>query len=74
MPRANGRTKETEDNQRVIEPPVDFFEEEEVAGGVPRAGQQALGGNDIDQTRHGASVDEDMLTKGERRRGGQDVR
>ena len=42
--------------------------------GNPRTGQGALGGNDIDQSRRGASVDEGMLTKGERRRGGQDVR
>ena len=49
------------------------------ASPIPEEGEQTgktntgLGGNEIDQSRRGASVDEDMLTKGERRRGGQDV-
>lgn len=47
--------------------------------GAPDAGEQSgkvktgLGGNAMDQSRHGASVDETMMTKGERRCGGQDV-
>jgi hypothetical protein len=64
------RSKQADD-ARVIEPPVDVLDEETES--IPRPGQQALGGNDIDQSRRGATVDEGMLTKGERRRGGQDV-
>lgn len=72
MVRPNDQRKETEDRGKIDASQLGDGMAGDLGGG--KTGRDMLGGNEIDQSRRGASVDEGMLSKGERRRGGQDVK
>ncbi len=71
MVEKNDQRKEAEDRGKLDASQMGDGMAGDLGGG--RTGLDMLGGNDLDQRRSGASVDEETLTEGERRRGGQDV-
>lgn len=71
MVEPNDQRKEAEDRGKIDASEMGDGMAGDLGGG--KTGRDMLGGNELDPSRRGASVDEEMLTKGERRRGGQDV-
>ena len=71
MVERNDQRKEAEDRDKIDASQLGDGMAGDLGGG--KTGRDMLGGNEMDQSRRGASVDEGMLSKGERRRGGQDV-
>ena len=72
MVEKNDQRKEAEDRGKIDASQLGDGMAGDLGGG--RTGQDMLGGNDLDQRRRGASIDEEALSIGERRRGGQDVK